>query len=326
MDHLMPVSLISKLRDVPLVFLDVETTGASADFGDRVTEIGIARFINGLEVDRLDQLVDPQRRISPGVVALTGITNEMVVGQPTFGEVLPRVTELMRDSVVVGHNIRFDLSFIHGEYRRARVSFSECFGPTHVVDTLRIARRRFGRGGNGLQILSRRLGIVPPVAHRAMADAITAQLVLQAMLEPVGGLGLDLCDLISQQGGPMGLLPANPRESLLPLELMEALEQKGRGAVVLMDYVDGNDNRTQRIIKPLEVRRRNGELVLVAHCHLRDDRRTFKVERIVQLTRVELPPAPAPPALAPAPPAACEAEATLFDAVGEAAGVPDREG
>jgi DNA polymerase III epsilon subunit family exonuclease len=292
MDHRMPVSLISKLRDVPLVFLDVETTGASADFGDRVTEIGIARFVDGQEVGRLDQLVNPQRRISPGVVALTGITNEMVQGQPTFEQVLPRVTELMTDCVVVGHNIRFDLSFIQGEYQRAGVSLGESLGRAHVVDTLRIARRRFGRGGNGLQILSRRLGIVPPVAHRALADALTAQRVLHALLETVegvGGLDLDLCDLISQQGGPMGLLPASPRESLLPLELTEALEQKG---LVQMDYVDGNDNRTQRIIKPLEVRRggrrRNGELVLVAHCHLRDDRRTFKVERIVQLTRVEV--------------------------------------
>ncbi len=280
----MPVSLISKLREVPLVFIDVETTGASAEFGDRVTEIGIARFINGREVGRLDQLIDPQRRISPGVAALTGITNEMVQGQPAFDQVLPQVTELMRDSVVIGHNIRFDLSFVACEYRRACVGLGEALGPTHVIDTLRIARRRFGRGGNGLQILSRRLGIVPPVAHRALADALTAQLVLHALLEPVGGLDLDLCDLNSQQGGPMGLLPASPRESLLPLELTEALEQKG---LVQMDYVDGNQNRTQRIIKPLEVRRRSGELVLVAHCHLRDDRRTFKVDRIVQLNRVD---------------------------------------
>src|SRR3954469_6768799 len=99
----MAVSLISKLRDVPLVFLDVETTGASADFGDRVTEIGIARFLNGQQVSQLEQLVDPQRRISPGVVALTGITNEMVAGQPTFDQVLPQVTELFKDAVVIGH-------------------------------------------------------------------------------------------------------------------------------------------------------------------------------------------------------------------------------
>ena len=82
----------------------------------------------------------------------------------------------------------------------------------------------------------------------------------------------------------MGLLPANPRESLLPLELAEALEPRG---LVQMEYLDVDEQRTSRIIEPLGIRRRHGELVLVAHCHLRNDRRTFKLERIVHLTRVE---------------------------------------
>jgi DNA polymerase III epsilon subunit family exonuclease len=279
----MPISLINKLHQTPLCFVDVETTGASTEFGDRVIEIGIGRFENGREVARLSQLIDPQRRISPGVVALTGITPEMVAGQPTFGQVLPRVTELMKDAVVVGHNVRFDLSFLNGEYRRSRVPFVESIGRAQVIDTLRIARRRFGRGGNGLQTLARNLGIAPTAAHRAYADVLTTFGLLSAMLAPLGGWEIDLCDLIAQQGGPMGLVPASSRESILPLEILEALEQKG---LVQMDYVDAADNRTQRIIKPLEVRRRKGELVLVAHCQLRNDRRTFKVERIVHLTRV----------------------------------------
>ena len=280
----MPISLISKLHSTPLAFLDVETTGASAEFGDRVIEIGIARVENAQLIAQFDQLIDPTRRISPGVVALTGITNDMVAGQPTFDELLPRIAELLKDCVIIGHNIRFDLSFLHCEFRRARVPFIETFGPTHVLDTLRIARRRFGRGGNGLQILSRRLGITPPAAHRALADSLTTHQVFQALVEPLGGFNCDLCDVIADQGGPMGLLPASPREPLLPLELIEALEQHG---LVQMDYIDGRDNRTQRIIKPLDIRRRKGELVLVAHCHLRNDRRTFKLERIVHLNRID---------------------------------------
>src|SRR5687767_7517950 len=158
----MAVSLIDKLHQTPFCFVDVETTGASADYGDRIIEIGMMRVEGGVPVSRLDQLIDPKRRISPGVVALTGIRQEMVTGQPTFEQLLGRVTEMMRGAVVIGHNVRFDLSFLHGEYRRARVGFAETFGRTHAIDTLRLARRRFGRGGNGLQRLSRRLGIFPP--------------------------------------------------------------------------------------------------------------------------------------------------------------------
>jgi len=52
-------------------------------------------------------------------------------------------------------------------------------------------------------------------------------------------------------------------------------------------YMDARQKRTQRVIEPLHLRRTNGELLLIAHCKLRDDRRTFKLDRIVQLTKVE---------------------------------------
>jgi hypothetical protein len=186
---------------------------------------------------------------------------------------------------VMGHNVRFDLSFLRKEFRRSGREITDALGASvPVLDTVRIARRRFGRGGNALQKLSRRLGIEPTVAHRALADAVTTAQVFERLIEPVGGWSMCLCDAMREQGGPMGLLPATPRESLLPLELEEALEQRG---AVLMEYLDARQKRTQRVIEPLTVRRSGGELLLIAHCQLRNDRRTFKLDRIVQLTKVQ---------------------------------------
>src|SRR5688572_25192267 len=290
-----PFSLVCCLKDLPLAFVDVETTGASADFGDRVIELGIARVEGGRVVAEYQQLVDPQRRISPGVTALTGISQAMVDGQPTFTDQLPAAMNVLKDAVVLGHNVRFDLSFLRKEFRRCGQEITAALGEVPVMDTVRIARRRFGRGGNALQILSRRLGMEPPVAHRALADALTTAGVFERLMEPVGGWNVCLCDAIREQGGPMGLLPVSPRENLLPLELEEALEQR---CAVMMEYLDARQQRTQRKIEPLQIRRFNGELTLVAHCHLRNDRRTFKLSRIVQLTRIE---ANAARALAPAP-------------------------
>src|SRR3954465_6482458 len=133
----MPISLIQKLADTPMAFVDVETTGASTDYGDRVIEIGVVRVEGGRSVAEYQQLVDPQRRIGAGVVALTGITQEMVTGQPLFADVLPRVVELMRGAVAVGHNVRFDLSFLSGEFRRCRNPIHECLADCkHVMDTV----------------------------------------------------------------------------------------------------------------------------------------------------------------------------------------------
>ena len=280
----MVFSLLQPLRDTPLAFVDVETTGASAEFGHCVIELGIARVEQGKIVREYQQLIDPKRRVSPAITALTGISQAMVDGQPTFAQQLPAAMAVMRGAALIGHNVRFDLSFLHHEFRRSGTDLSSAFGDVPVFDTVRIARRRFGRGGNGLQRLAPRLGVEPTDAHRALADAITTAKVFERLLETVGGWNLTLLDVMQLQGGPMGLLPASRHESSLPLELEEALDQK---KPVKMEYLDAGQRRTERVIEPISVRRFKDELVLVAFCQLRQDQRTFKLERIVRLTRIE---------------------------------------
>ncbi len=291
----MSFSLLQPLRELSFAFVDVETTGASTDFGHRVIEIGISRVENGRVVSEYEQLFDPQRKISAGVTALTGISQEMVTGQPIFAAELPKMLELLRGTVVVGHNVRFDLGFLRKEFRRAGQEIVAALGDAHVMDTVRIARRRFGRGGNGLQALARRFGTIPEVAHRALADVRTTISVFEKLMEPIGGWNLPFCDGLLAQGGKMGLLPVNPRESLLPLELEEAMEFR---KPVMMEYLDARQARTHRVIEPRTIRRRGGELILIAYCQMRQAERTFKLERIVQMTRIEE--TPAPPADSPA--------------------------
>jgi len=280
----MPFSLIQPLFSVPIACIDVETTGASAQFGDRIIEVGIVRYDNGRKIAEYQRLIDPQRRIGAGITALTGITQAMCQGQPTFAEQLGEMLPSLAGAAILGHNVRFDLSFLLRECDLAGHDLGRELEGPHVLDTVRIARRRFGRGGNGLGSLSRRLGYEPPAAHRALPDALTTAIVFERLLAPVGGWNICLCDALKEQGGPMGLQPASPRESLLPLELQEALDQR---RPVMLEYLDARQMRTRRVVDPIEVRRAAGEWVLVAHCHLRNDRRNFKLERIVQLTRIE---------------------------------------
>jgi hypothetical protein len=126
--------------------------------------------------------------------------------------------------------------------------------------------------------------LAPPVAHRALADAQTTAGVFDRLMQPVGGWAACVCDVMREQGGPIGLMPVSPRESLLPLELEEALDLK---RPVVMEYLDARQMRTERIIEPLQVRRFKGEMTLVAWCRLRQAQRTFKLDRIVQLKRID---------------------------------------
>jgi len=126
----MPISLLQPLSQIPIAVVDLETTGASAAFGDRVIELGIVRIENGQKVAEYQQLLDPGRRVSPGITALTGISNEMVIGQPRFVDQLDRITELLSGAIILGHNIRFDLSFINKEYRRCGKELPAVLGPS----------------------------------------------------------------------------------------------------------------------------------------------------------------------------------------------------
>lgn len=279
------------LRNVPIAVVDTETTGASAAFGHKIIEIGVVRIANGREVARYEQLIDPKRRITAGVTAFTGITQAMVEGQPKFADQLDVLIGMLSGAAILGHNIRFDLSFLAAEFRRAKLDIKECLGEIPVLDTVRIARRRFGRGGNALPILSRRLGVDPIRSHRALADAITTAAVFEKLLEPMGGYECALCDCLEHQGGAIDLArPASAR--VLPLELEEALEAN---RPVLLEYVDGFGIRTERIVQPLHVRRRMGQLMLIAHCALRNDQRTFKLDRVVRMVQMDMAPLVVPP-------------------------------
>ena len=172
----------------------------------------------------------------------------MVDGQPRFIDQIEPITKLLSNAIILGHNVRFDLSFINREFRRCGKELTAVLGPgVHVLDTVRIARRRFGRGGNGLGRLAMRLGVPQVSAHRALADAQTTHLVFEQLMIPLGGWATCLCDVLRDQGGPMGLMPISPKENPLPLELDEALEQR---RPVLMIYLDARQKRTERIINP----------------------------------------------------------------------------
>ncbi len=271
------------LHDLPIACIDTETTGASAAYGHKVIEVGIVRIESGREVGRYQQLIDPRRRISAGVTAFTGITQEMVAGQPRFRDQLGAMLQILKGAAILGHNIRFDLSFLHHEFRRARLDMCGELGDIPIFDTVRIARRRFGRGGNALSLLSRRLGIDPGRSHRALPDAVATAAVFEQLLAPVGGYACCLCDALEQQGGAIDLAKS-AKASMLPLELEEAIEA---GKEMLLEYIDLFGNRTERVVLPMHLRKRRGNLMQVAFCRLRGEERTFKLDRIVRLSRIE---------------------------------------
>ena len=95
-----------------LSFLDVETTGLSAACNDRICEIAVLRRRENGRMTNWQSLINPQRPISLEAKRVNNISNEMVKDAPTFDKVADKVLEMVKDAIIVCHNVPFDLSFL----------------------------------------------------------------------------------------------------------------------------------------------------------------------------------------------------------------------
>jgi DNA polymerase-3 subunit epsilon len=154
------------MLDRPLVFLDLETTGATAAF-DRITEIGLIEVENGEYLREWSTLVNPQRHIPPFIESLTGISNAMVERAPTFEAVSIELHARLLGKLVVAHNARFDYGFLRAEFGRVDTVYS-----SELVCTVKLSRKLFpGHARHNLDTLIERHDIVCEARHRALGDA-----------------------------------------------------------------------------------------------------------------------------------------------------------
>ncbi len=179
------------LAEVPFCVLDLETTGLSPDT-DAITEIGAARYEGGIEVGRFQTLVNPGTGIPPTVTVMTGITQAMVIDAPRIGEALPSFLEFLGDAVIVGHNVRFDLSFLNAA--AVRLGYGRL--PHRHTDTLRLARRLVGKDVRSMKLSSLAAHFGSPVTpnHRALDDALATAHVFWSLLERAGSIGVTHLD------------------------------------------------------------------------------------------------------------------------------------
>ncbi len=204
------------LHEVPFCVLDLETTGAAASSCE-ITEIGAVKHLGGELIGTFQTLVNPGLPIPPMITVLTGITQLMVVEAPSIGEALPSFLEFIGDAVIVGHNIRFDMSFLNAAAER--LGYDRLTNRT--IDTLGLARRLVRSEVRNLKLSSLAAHLRSPVTpnHRALDDARATAHVFWALLERAGTLGVshldDLLRLPTARGAPhyakISLTDALPR-------------------------------------------------------------------------------------------------------------------
>ena len=164
--------------DGPIIVLDFESTGLNTGTA-RIIEIGAVRLENGIVADSLQLLVDPGEPLPRKITEITGITDNMLQGQPPASEVLPKLMEFIGDNPIAAHNASFDAELLKAELGRLGLSFTQ-----PVMDTLSYARKLYpALKSFRLSALCKHLGVSLKNAHRAVHDATATARCLQAMFE-----------------------------------------------------------------------------------------------------------------------------------------------
>jgi len=157
------------------VAVDLETTGLSHG-EDKITEVALVRFENGIETACFQTLINPAVKIPERAVEITGISNEMVADAPYIDEVVRAIAEFAGEDVLVGHSIMFDYGFLKKAMANAVIPFEK-----KGIDTLKIARKVLPElEHKKLDYLCEYFGIEEDHHHRALNDArVTGRLLLK---------------------------------------------------------------------------------------------------------------------------------------------------
>jgi DNA polymerase-3 subunit epsilon len=155
------------------IVLDTETTGLSAEAGDRIIEIGCVELVSRkLTGNNRHFYLNPERDSHEDALKVHGISNEFLRDKPKFAAIADDLMAYVADAEIIIHNAAFDVAFLDKELElMGRPAFTSVAG--RVIDTLAMAKEMYPGKRNSLDALCDRLGVdnSSRTLHGALLDA-----------------------------------------------------------------------------------------------------------------------------------------------------------
>lgn len=225
------------------IVLDTETTGLSAENGDRIIEIGcvelVARKLTG---NNRHFYLNPERDSHEDALKVHGISNEFLKDKPKFKAIADELLAYLQDAEVIIHNAPFDVSFLNKELELiGRPPLKACVA--NVVDSLMMAKELFPGKRNSLDALCDRLEVDNSgrTLHGALLDAELLADVYINLTRGQNSLGMELEDEVEVQGSvqlidlagiELPLVLANEQESAAHESLLGGIDKASKGKTI----------------------------------------------------------------------------------------------
>lgn len=270
------------LDELDFVALDLETTGLFA-VSSKIIEIGATKFdISGKIKDKFSFLVDPQTKIPEETIKIHNITDDMVKDQLPIDIVLPEFFNFIGDSVLLAHHAIFEVSFISYNIGALGLEFPDNI----VLDTIMLSKKAFPDAPNyRLNTLASYLNIPSSTFHRALFDS---EYCMGVFIESVKKLSEEKDENMTLRELSSYVKPLNfhnltktIREIDIPepyYPIRDAMENQSK---IHISYKGFNGEISNRDITPINFIKLKNKVYLEAYCHLRKEKRNFKLKKIL---------------------------------------------
>lgn len=177
-----------------VIIFDTETTGlllpsaAPLEKQPRIIELGALMVTERAITGELSQLLNPEVEITAEITKITGITNEDLVGKPTFKEYLPQLIEFFRGAdMLICHNAPFDTGMLKNDLKRA--GCEDFPWPAEILCSAQEYTARLGKRPSLKVLYEKIIGTPLAQTHRALDDAMAVYEVLDKdkFFELIGG-------------------------------------------------------------------------------------------------------------------------------------------
>ncbi len=202
-----------------IVCFDIETTGLKVT-QEAITEIGAVLMRGGEIVDTFQTFVDPERRLTPEIVGLTGITDAMLAGAPKLPDALRAFLDFAGGRILAAHNAEFDISFIRAGCEKCGIPFE----PTYL-DSLIFAQNLLPELKNHkLDVVAEALKLPAFNHHRASDDAVPVAQMLAKFFPMLASRGVTRIQGINAE--MLKLRPQGSRSNRFPKHIILIAQNK----------------------------------------------------------------------------------------------------
>jgi DNA polymerase-3 subunit epsilon len=226
------------------IVLDTETTGLSAEGGDRIIELGcVELFARKLTGKNLHFYFNPERDSHEDALKVHGISNEFLRDKPKFAQLSDEILDYLSDAELIIHNAAFDVGFLNKELERVGKKPLKAY-VSNVIDTLAMAKEMFPGKRNSLDSLCDRLEVDNSgrTLHGALLDAeLLADVYInmtrgqEALLIDAGDAPTDTQSVKVQldlSTYALPVLPANAQELAAHDDVLTQLDKSSGGKTV----------------------------------------------------------------------------------------------